>query len=253
MFPEYVRHCSDASTSSIVVRRTVGPRYTCQDATGLKWSGLVARLEHVLAEHLLAGYPHALHLHAGGVDLGGVGVLLLGPSGSGKSTVAVRCLLDGAPVLGDDVVVVGADGRAGPFCRRPKIDSNQATRFGIDPAETVLWEDGAAECWLDPTVWAGWSQSVRVGVVARVRYVPGAAIRVEALAPADVLSELIASVFESGLGANDSSAAMGQRTLFQLAESCTGLRINYGDAQDAVEAVGNICLREADAPGRSGA
>jgi hypothetical protein len=51
----------------------------------------------------LAGWAR---LHAATVDLEGARVLIVGPSGAGKTTLAVRLLLDGADVQGDESVLV---------------------------------------------------------------------------------------------------------------------------------------------------
>jgi len=49
-----------------------------------------------------------VRLHGALVDLGGRRVLITGPSGAGKSTLALRLLLDGADVQGDESVVLRA-------------------------------------------------------------------------------------------------------------------------------------------------
>ena len=48
-------------------------------------------------------------LHAGCVDIGGVGVLLVGESGAGKSTLALQCLLQGGHLVTEDAAFVHAD------------------------------------------------------------------------------------------------------------------------------------------------
>jgi hypothetical protein len=48
-------------------------------------------------------------------------VVLMGRSGSGKSSVSVRALAGGRRILGDDQVVVGADGGCWPYPRRLRL------------------------------------------------------------------------------------------------------------------------------------
>lgn len=51
----------------------------------------------------LAGW---VRVHAATLDLDGARVLLVGPSGTGKTTLALRLLLDGVAVLGDESVLL---------------------------------------------------------------------------------------------------------------------------------------------------
>lgn len=44
-------------------------------------------------------------VHASAIELGGKGLLINGPSGSGKSTLAIAAALNGAKILGDDVIL----------------------------------------------------------------------------------------------------------------------------------------------------
>lgn len=216
-------------------------------AKGVGWSPLVEHLEHVLANRLLAAHSEALHLHAGGVCLDGAGVLLLGASGAGKSTVSTRLLLDGAPLLGDDVVLLRPNGVAEPFRRRPKLDVDQARRFGIEPESTVLWHADADECWLDPGLWAGWSRAVPVRIVVRIAFAPAAGLTVMPMTPAEVLAELVGSLFPS------EPDETGRRIdgLVDLAARCTGLSINYTNAADAARVIRQTADALADARLRS--
>lgn len=51
-----------------------------------------------------------LRLHASAVVIGEDGVLITGPSGSGKSDLALRLIDRGARLLGDDQILLTADG-----------------------------------------------------------------------------------------------------------------------------------------------
>lgn len=55
------------------------------------------------------------------IEIAGELVLLVGGSHVGKTTVALGALARGAAILGDDQVLVGPDGIARPFPRRPRV------------------------------------------------------------------------------------------------------------------------------------
>jgi hypothetical protein len=65
----------------------------------------------------LASLKGWVRVHGATVDLDGARVLLVGPSGAGKTTLALRLLLDGAAVQGDESVLVRADARSLPVPR----------------------------------------------------------------------------------------------------------------------------------------
>jgi hypothetical protein len=57
----------------------------------------------------LASLKGWVRVHGATLDLDGARVLLVGPSGAGKTTLALRLLLDGVSVQGDESVLVRAD------------------------------------------------------------------------------------------------------------------------------------------------
>lgn len=65
--------------------------------------------------------PGPLRVHGTLVDVGGVGVLLLGRSGIGKSECAIELVVRGYRLIADDVVLIqiGADGV--PFGHSPEL------------------------------------------------------------------------------------------------------------------------------------
>jgi hypothetical protein len=65
-----------------------------------------------------AGY---VALPSAAIAAGGGAVVLMGRSGTGKSSVSVRALASGRRILGDDQVVVGADGGCWPYPRRLRL------------------------------------------------------------------------------------------------------------------------------------
>ncbi|REJ78502.1 MAG: hypothetical protein DWQ47_03350 [Acidobacteria bacterium] len=74
--------------------------------------GFEALVQMTLASNSL---PEHLFLHAGAVDLDGIGIIFPGDSRSGKSTLT-RCFLEkGAKYYSDDCAVVDSSGRLVPF------------------------------------------------------------------------------------------------------------------------------------------
>jgi len=65
----------------------------------------IRRLFLASVGHFL-GFHDRFLVHAGGVVVDGITLLVLGPSGAGKSTIALAALGEGWPVLGDDLAIL---------------------------------------------------------------------------------------------------------------------------------------------------
>jgi hypothetical protein len=63
-------------------------------------------------------------LPAAAIAEDGGALLVIGRSGSGKSTLSARALASGAIVVGDDQILIDADGRCWPFPRRMRFYSD---------------------------------------------------------------------------------------------------------------------------------
>jgi hypothetical protein len=154
-------------------------------ALGDAWSFLEWRATEDL---LNAPARDAVFLHAGGADIGGRLVLIVGESGAGKSTLVAHLLLRGHRMLGDDVVrFAPADGAFSAVGRSLKLEANSlrempliATRCASGVVGTLLaagcyyvspaairrgWEAAAGRPWavilLDAAERAGSSGVVR--------------------------------------------------------------------------------------------
>lgn len=239
MFPEFldqtIRPNADPAPRHWTV--TVRPDHTVavlDDGSpwreGLAWNDWVVRAEHTIAEWMLRGFADRLPLHAGAASVDGGAALLLGPSGSGKSSVTTALLLKGCPIFGDDVVLLDATGRLEAFPRRPKLDAEQAVRLGLDPAATVLWHEGAEECWIDTSRFGGWSGPESVRALIRVQYVAGHEAELEPVQPAEMLTTLLASVVpRAGLPVDPELTG----SLATLAAQTPRFDLRYGDAIEA--------------------
>ena len=70
-------------------------------------------------------------VHGTLVEVGGVGVLLLGRSGIGKSECAIELVVRGHRLVADDVVLIGRDPDGRPFGRSPELIKHYVELRGI--------------------------------------------------------------------------------------------------------------------------
>src|SRR3990167_5085114 len=70
-------------------------------------------------------------MHGSLVEVGGVGVLLLGGSGSGKSECALELVMRGHRLVADDVVLIGPDEAGGPAGWSPELVRHYLELRGI--------------------------------------------------------------------------------------------------------------------------
>ena len=139
------------------VRAQWGGRTTSVDP-----NDLASELEHLVTRAILDRLPHLLHLHGAAVVGRSGAALALGASGSGKSTIATCWSVDGRPILGDDVVFLDRDALLHPLKKPLKVDAERIEALGLTLDETVFWEPGATEAWLDPEEHGGWGGAAPV-------------------------------------------------------------------------------------------
>jgi HPr kinase/phosphorylase len=79
-------------------------------------------LGHLIADHVLARIAgeRMFCLHAAAVAVDRRAYVLIGPSGAGKSTLALRAVLDGGELLGDDCAAIQG-GRVLPTYRAARV------------------------------------------------------------------------------------------------------------------------------------
>ncbi|MGD2136180.1 MAG: hypothetical protein PVF27_08470 [Gemmatimonadales bacterium] len=192
---------------------------------------VLAAFESVCTEALLHLRADAIPLHASGAVVQGRAVLALGGPGAGKSSLAVSWHQAGIPVLGDDVVLLGEDGRCHPFKRLFGIDASLLAALGVDPTTTAFWEAGATEAWYDAGSGPGWADAALVGRIAVVRYQPGAGLAFEPIPPAELLNTLVHSQLITV-----TDRARGFDRLARIA-TVPAYRVTFGSAREAAEAM----------------
>ncbi len=75
--------------------------------------------------------PAPARVHGSLVEVGGVGVLLLGGSGIGKSECALELVMRGHRLVADDVVLIGPDDDGGPVGFSPELVRHYLELRGI--------------------------------------------------------------------------------------------------------------------------
>lgn len=199
------------------------------------WSELVIAAEYALAVSLLAACGRLAHLHAAGAVVDDRGIVALGGTGAGKSSLALNWSLAGLPLLGDDVLMVDRSSRVLPFKRLVKVVPRLLEERGIDCATTPFWTPGSEEAWFDPAGAGGWAAPTPVAVVAVVRYRPGAALAVDPVDRAMMLSALLHSLLPSGLG-----RAASLDRLVALTSGARTFAVTYGAAAQAADALTKV-------------
>lgn len=198
---------------------------------------LLNAIEFGVTHFLLLGERDLTHLHAAGAvvpERGARGaVLALGPSGSGKSSIALFWARAGLPLLGDDIVLLGDEAELRPFPRSLKVRSERLRDAGIVPPGPRLFDPETLEARYDPAHGAGWAEpGVRAAVVARVRWTPGAALRIEPMATADALRLVLDSVLDTGVGPHESFARVAE-----LLDRARCVDVTFGEAAEAARAL----------------
>jgi len=206
--------------------------------------GLAVQLEHVLTRAILDALPQVLHVHAAGVVGRAGAVLALGGSGSGKSSIAAAWTVDGRRVLGDDVLFLDRAGVVHPFNKPLKVDAKRARALGISLAETVLWEGGADEAWVDPAGYGGWAPPAAPAALVFLdrREGDGPGSDALALSPLDgpeTAQALLQQLMETG---GDRAEWFDQ--LLSLAGDVAAYRLPFSDSRRAA----SVLARLADEP-----
>jgi hypothetical protein len=72
-------------------------------------ASIVARLERLLTQRVIAATPHLLTLHAAALQRDGRPLLLTGPSGAGKTSLSLALARAGWSLGSDEIVLLGRD------------------------------------------------------------------------------------------------------------------------------------------------
>lgn len=191
--------------------------------------------EWVLTTLLLAALAHHVHVHAAGLVLQDRAALILGEAGAGKSSLAFAWSRRGHPMLGDDVVVLDASGRAGAVRRFLKLDPRALAAAGVAPEDTPFWAPGSAEAWYEPEGAAAWADPTPVGLLVLPTFARDVEVHVRSRSRREGLNALLTSVLRSGR-----SPAEAFDRLFEIARSAETVALAFGAAADAVRALEDL-------------
>ena len=242
MFPAYAAVPSSGPPDDVVLRVErsdtewwIASAARPEPVVSTTFDAFVDDCEYRLTEVFLESCADVVQLHASGWATDAGAILVLGPSGAGKSSLATHASHNGFAAFGDDLVLIGADGRAAPFKRLFKSDPELLRRLGSDPATTVFWDPASEEAWFDPAEAGGWAEPAAVRLVVLGRFVAGGGLSVEEMSAADGLSLLVHSCFETGV-----PKAEGFARLADLVEGASVLEVRFGDGAAAVRALSGV-------------
>ena len=196
-------------------------------------------LNYLLATRLNA---HLL-LHAGAVEIGGLGILLPAIPGSGKSTLTAALVSRGCRLLSDEFGVVRlADGMLLPLLRPIGLKNESIdvmARFARDAIIGPRYEETrkGTVAHMAPNAMAvgGRDRAAEPRLVVFPRFSANAELLVEPIAPTQAFSRLAFNAFNYqvlGPSAFDAVASLVRR--------CTAYRITYGDLETAVGVVSGL-------------
>lgn len=124
----------------------------------------------------------AERIHGSLVEVGGIGILLLGKSGVGKSEAALELVMRGHRLVADDVVLVEADADGAPVGRSHELVRHyvELRGIGIVHVPSLFGEDSVAETaridLVVQLVGFGEAEIERVGLERGTRQVAGCEI-----------------------------------------------------------------------------
>ncbi len=153
---------------------------------------LLSRLELVIAGELVKNSGKR-GIHAAGLVSPRGATLLSGPGGSGKSSLTAALALRGWPVLGDDVVLLGA-GWVHPFRRLLKIEEPARTLLGLPEGKAALKVWHEASFYEPGTLGSEWAGPARVHAVVFPRRSAGSSPRLTPVNTAANLGRMLSGL-----------------------------------------------------------
>jgi len=169
-------------------------------------------LETEIQLHIARQAQNRVFVHAGAVGWRGRAIVLPGKSHAGKSTLVKALLEAGATYYSDEFAVFDAQGNVHPYPRRLSL----RRPGGMDrvPAESLGAETG--------------KDALRVGMIVRTEYRPGAEWQPQRLSSGKTLMELASHAMPEV-----TQTAAGQDALGHLALSVPAYRSYRGEAVSA--------------------
>lgn len=165
-------------------------------------------------------------LHAGVLEVTGVGIALVGPSGAGKTTLTAGGALLGLGYVADEICAINSTGRIRPYHRPPGLRSGGANAIGVAIPDDPMYQ------WMYPLRMGDrvrLAGDVPLACVVLVDRRSGPTV-LERLGKADALVALA----NQTLGASGSEQQMFQR-LAQLVNDIPIARLGFATTESAIE------------------
>lgn len=207
---------------------------------GVNWA-----FAHMMNAHLI--------LHSGTVAIDGMGVLLIAKPGSGKSTLTAGLIGKGARLLSDEFGVLRTTDCKLLAIPKPIALKNESiavvqrwipdARMG--PVFPKTRKGDLAHMAAPASAFRRLHEPVSPEVIIFPRYVEGTRPSLSKVPPAQAFMELASNTFNY-----DILGAKGFESVAQLVERCAIYRFEYGNLQDAVDGVIQVCQSAAAAEGR---
>lgn len=182
----------------------------------------------------------SLALHAGCVSRGGKALLLTGSPGAGKTTLISWLSGSGFAYHGDDISMLGADGRVLGLPFLPTIKSGawpmMASRYPGRLQPMIHWRpDGRRVRYLN--VLPTGQSPLPVGWIVKLRRTKGAAARLIPQHPTALIKHLLSEAASSS-GEADRPAIDGLIRMVSAARTC---ELEYDDLDEAAALLGEFC------------
>ena len=213
---------------AVVIRRGALGLATCRP------DGIVPALRGALTLEAVERGRHEVALHAATLAVGGHALLLTGCPGAGKSTLAVALAQSGLGLAGDDVALLGADGRVTGLRFAPALKPGSwpllaGMRPDLLDLPVHVRYDSQQVRFLDGVPSAG-EGSFPVRWIVGLDRRDGAGPALEPMDPLETLRDLIGGA----ASADDRLGTGGFQALARLLDTAECYRLTYARLDDAV-------------------
>lgn len=186
-------------------------------------------------QRVVSAREDVLSIHAAGVAVDGVGVVMPAPSGGGKTTLCARLVQRGAAYLSDESVGLTFDGMMLGYPKPLGFKRGTLRSFGDVDLSDVDLGAGPQSVWQVPPALLGahTAATAAASLVVLPRFVAQAPVRAGRVTRPVAAQELISHAQNlRSFGTAEALAVVGA-----VVAGCTGWVVSFGDGRDAATAV----------------